>query len=562
MKLHLAEFISLVQILSDLSCCITSFWYLLRIKGRALFNFINFISFFSILFGDIYYNYNFRIEHRNIYQSLGLLVAAPLLFFQLTQIISFLIAIQKKSVLFISHNLSYFAFPLTLGAFLLCNYIKAPDSFQIIIYQSLSVILDLFIWLFCIICLASALSSALIFNSLGCLMIISADLSARTLFIFEPNQVASASWIHIIWTLGVLLMAIGLYQSKKTLFFKFAPQDSLQVIFNAWISFIALLIFSIGFLFLNFLALPSRGSDMHLILWNFPLALMFIIIFSVLAGNQLSQRLTNPINNLLRENNLDELSESSLSKYKKVYEFSLLSDFIRKYLTTISEKFSWKIGVARQVAHDIRSPLSTIQLLISSLKEIPPQKSLILNSAMTQLYDISNDLLNQKNPQLFPENKLWLFTDAHETLENIKIEKLLQCQKNLTLCFNIENRSNSDKFFINILKTDIQRILSNLINNAIEAIADNIHISVILIAEKFVSTLKIEDNGPGIPEQVLKNLGALGNTHGKRQGHGLGLYHTFQTVQNVGGKCTAENINGGGACITLILQNIMTVTQN
>ena len=49
--------------------------------------------------------------------------------------------------------------------------------------------------------------------------------------------------------------------------------------------------------------------------------------------------------------------------------------------------------LAKQVAHDIRSPLSALQIGVSSLKGIPEQSRVLIRSALDRIQDIANDLL-------------------------------------------------------------------------------------------------------------------------------------------------------------------------
>jgi len=63
-----------------------------------------------------------------------------------------------------------------------------------------------------------------------------------------------------------------------------------------------------------------------------------------------------------------------------------------KNLTEQQSKFQ---QIAKQVAHDIVSPLSALNTIISMLKDIPEKHRITLKQAATRIEDIANDLLKQ-----------------------------------------------------------------------------------------------------------------------------------------------------------------------
>jgi hypothetical protein len=107
--------------------------------------------------------------------------------------------------------------------------------------------------------------------------------------------------------------------------------------------------------------------------------------------------------------------------------------------------------------------------------------------------------------------------------------------------------------FAKVDGTELMRVLSNLINNSVEAIRVSGWVRVILDThEGFVSIL-IEDNGKGIPPEVLSKLGQPGNTFGKSRGNGLGLSHAISAVQSWNGKIEFSDRNGGGTQVRILL---------
>lgn len=57
--------------------------------------------------------------------------------------------------------------------------------------------------------------------------------------------------------------------------------------------------------------------------------------------------------------------------------------------------------------------------------------------------------------------------------------------------------------------------------------------------------ITLKDNGPGIPDEVIKNLGKLGNTYNKVGGSGLGLFYLHETILSLNGEYSIRNYSDG-----------------
>jgi anti-sigma regulatory factor (Ser/Thr protein kinase) len=106
--------------------------------------------------------------------------------------------------------------------------------------------------------------------------------------------------------------------------------------------------------------------------------------------------------------------------------------------------------------------------------------------------------------------------------------------------------------------TELKRVLSNLINNSIEAFPDGKgRVTVGIRGYKDVVQIIISDNGKGIPASVLAKLGERGVSHGKESsgtsGSGLGVYHAKSTVEKYGGKFEIQSREGQGTMIQIQL---------
>ena len=113
----------------------------------------------------------------------------------------------------------------------------------------------------------------------------------------------------------------------------------------------------------------------------------------------------------------------------------------------------------------------------------------------------------------------------------------------------------SDDFniFVDLDVSKFKRALSNLIDNAAEATGSggSIEVSTIL-SDGFVTT-QIRDNGPGIPTEILSQIGERGVTHGKKGGSGLGIWSAKETFESFGGRVEISSASGLGTSVRCVI---------
>ncbi len=214
--------------------------------------------------------------------------------------------------------------------------------------------------------------------------------------------------------------------------------------------------------------------------------------------------------------------------------------------------------LASQISHDIRSPLSALNMVTSSLTEMPEAKRLIVRNATQRINDIANGLL-QKSKNI--ENSV-ISGAARDPvmlialLDSIVSEKRTQFREKI----DVEIEGNLVKgygLFSNIDPAELSRVISNLINNSIEAFENGKgRVRVSIQASTDSAMIIIEDNGKGIPPHILTRLGEEGITHGKegtQSGSGLGVSHARRTIEGAGGKFAISSSVGKGTKATLTL---------
>jgi nitrogen fixation/metabolism regulation signal transduction histidine kinase len=114
------------------------------------------------------------------------------------------------------------------------------------------------------------------------------------------------------------------------------------------------------------------------------------------------------------------------------------------------------------------------------------------------------------------------------------------------------NENTTDQKLIIANNDQLQRVFTNLIKNAVQAVEnkENANVSVTLNETEGNYTILIEDNGNGIPSEAQDRL-FQPNFTTKSGGTGLGLAISKSIVESFGGNISFENRQNGGACFSV-----------
>ncbi len=223
--------------------------------------------------------------------------------------------------------------------------------------------------------------------------------------------------------------------------------------------------------------------------------------------------------------------------------------------------------MATQVAHDIRSPLAALQALDPELTALPQRSRLILKSAVSRIQDIANHLItkNRSNTDLTAvsapdssKSKIQYVSWLPGLIDSLMTEKRLEHQTHTHIKIESIIDADAHSVFTQSDPATLKRILSNLINNAVESFADSKQASSIKVSltadpsnPASVAQITIQDNGRGIPPEILPKLTERGATYGKSEGSGLGLWHARTTLESWGGSLQIESHPGKGTQVRL-----------
>lgn len=189
--------------------------------------------------------------------------------------------------------------------------------------------------------------------------------------------------------------------------------------------------------------------------------------------------------------------------------------------------------LAARLSHDMRTPLSNISLSLKLLDSKITEKSNrekleIMEKSIDRLsHQINNvlDFVRTKEPTI----KTWkLNSILKESLGQIEIPKTIQItlpEKDLSISCD---------------KKQFEILFLNLIKNSLESIEETGFIKFHSKENSKETTVKIEDSGPGIPEEYLPQIFDPLVTL-KNNGTGLGLASCQNIVDSHGGTITVKN---------------------
>jgi len=208
-----------------------------------------------------------------------------------------------------------------------------------------------------------------------------------------------------------------------------------------------------------------------------------------------------------------------------------------------AEKLAVTGRLARTIAHEVRNPLTNINLSIEHLQESSAKENEMYLDIITRnserINQLITELLNSSKPAELKLTQYSVNTLVDETLElamdRIRLKEI-----------SLEKNYRADDCKINIDAEKIKTALLNLIINAVEAMEDGKGVLKISTATASQNCqIEIKDNGSGIDPDNLKKLFEPFFSR-KSQGMGLGLTATQNIILSHKGTIDVESEVGKG----------------
>lgn len=298
----------------------------------------------------------------------------------------------------------------------------------------------------------------------------------------------------------------------------------------------------------------------------FFVVLLFVVVILVCIYLFLSFRST--ISGFFVGRISDYLQLDDTDKLRTLKNFDSLVDELVQIVKTRFEvekqieKVKIIKAVSEQVSHDIRSPLSALEMVSSQIADFPEEKRLMLRNAINRIRDIANSLNKKEQPFLsiqqynMPEEVTKLQLEIvllAPILDALITEKRMQYRQNLNVEIFFNQSLESYGLFAKINIAEFKRVISNIVDNAVEAISVSGWVSINLKSVGSNIVVEVTDNGTGISEKILSKIGVRGATFGKEKGTGLGLAHAKQVLSVFGGHLKVTSSEGLGTVVALFV---------
>jgi len=303
------------------------------------------------------------------------------------------------------------------------------------------------------------------------------------------------------------------------------------------------------------------GSLLNIMINVYAIVFMAIGLFAVFIARQitsplsfiqysLSKTIYGQENEPIRWDRNDEIG-ALVKEYNKM--IAALENSAQK-LAQSERESAWR-EMAKQVAHEIKNPLTPLklglQLLDKSWKDKDPkfdQKfERFSKSFVEQIESLSSIASEFSAFAKMPETKLERLNIFEILGQAVTIFKEMDNIK-------IVNQAPDSPFFINADRDQLLRCFNNLLKNAIEATPANkfgiIEINYLVTAKNVLLTIK--DNGEGIPDGLREKIFEPNFTT-KSSGTGLGLAFVKNSIENAGGKVWFETMTGQGTTFYISL---------
>lgn len=215
-------------------------------------------------------------------------------------------------------------------------------------------------------------------------------------------------------------------------------------------------------------------------------------------------------------------------------------------------------NLLRAISHDIRTPLAGIMgtgemLMDKSNDDVIYQLAKDVYKDAQWLHGFVENILNLTKLQ---DGKLMLNKQL-EALEEVIGASLMVMEKRMPgRCVNVEMPENVVMVMMDA--SLISQVLINLLDNAIKHSKNDSDISIIVYCDEHNVTTSVADRGMGISDDDLPYIFQIFYTTSNKspdsnRGIGLGLAICQSIIEAHGGKISASNREGGGACFSFTL---------
>ena len=294
---------------------------------------------------------------------------------------------------------------------------------------------------------------------------------------------------------------------------------------------------------------------------------LLFLLMALFMVSRIVDRMFKPLSEMSSKMANADLGSLEYIDYDRDDEISSIVQAYNRMVTELSESSrklaqaerdkAWS-GMARQVAHEIKNPLTPMKLQIQRLIRLKAKGD---ESWQDKFDEISSVLLDHIDILSETANEFSTFAKLYtQEPDQINLSALLQEEISI-----FDNRGDIKFEFIGLQdvfvlgpKPQLTRVFVNLINNSVQALTERgskggiVRVSLRNSIREGFYDIVFEDNGPGVAKENEDRL-FTPNFTTKNGGSGLGLAISRSVLERCGASISyARSFALGGACFTIL----------
>ena len=291
---------------------------------------------------------------------------------------------------------------------------------------------------------------------------------------------------------------------------------------------------------------------------------LFFLLAALFMVRRIVDRMFQPLIEMSRKMDSADLESLEYIDYDRDDEVSAIVQAYNRMVTELSESSrklaqaerdkAWS-GMARQVAHEIKNPLTPMKLQLQRVLRLKQKGD---PAWQDRFEEASRVILDHIDILTDTANEFSTFAKLYtEEPTRIALDRLLQEEISM-----FDNRDNITFDYFGLAdvevtgpKPQLTRVFVNLLGNAVQAVGDapggRILVSLRKSGEAGFYDIVVEDNGPGVSDENVERL-FTPNFTTKNGGSGLGLAISRSILERCGATISySRSFALGGACFTV-----------
>jgi signal transduction histidine kinase len=271
------------------------------------------------------------------------------------------------------------------------------------------------------------------------------------------------------------------------------------------------------------------------------------IILAIILIFMMEKNIFKPMNKIASSVTYAPYELANIGSKQTMDELDVVENSVKDM---VNKKMEAMNEVSTMVAHDLRNPLQGIKgasyVLKKSLKPQLNEKQIEMFQTIDNCLEYSNKIVSDLLDYSFKSENFKIKPTSIKSLINAALSTV-QIPNNVKVVFE-----GNDDYTLSIDELKIQRVINNLIKNAIDAMPNGGTLTIAYRRIRNNLRIDITDTGTGMTKEVLEKIWIPFFTT-KARGMGIGLAICKRIIEAHNGEISVESIAGKGTAFNIIL---------